>query len=772
MERKGAIIFIIFLTLLIILNGCIQQEKEKLQQQEKIQPPPECIEKKATDANLPESCKIWFNLQNIQESKQQQERSIENIPESVLTEECKKYSWPPDCNIIPEVESRKMCVKCKQSEVSENKQQDQEQQSQQSTEITVKSTGATYKTVSTKPTGWFTTGQDADIMISGIDFNNAGGPLLFNHPGTVASDGTHLLLADRNNNRILIWNKLPTSNIPPDLILGQKDFSSNNPGTGPDQMNWPVSVSVSKEGKLAVADTYNNRILIWNNIPTRNGQPADLVINSASGGLNVEKKRSIQWPWGVWTDGKKLAVSSTPNGIILLWNSFPTRNDQPADIYLTGNGNIGTPRTITSNGNNLIVGDHNAKVSVQMQGSFGTSGIGNFFWKNWPKNDDESYDFFMADPYDPQAVWMQGSFTDDGKLTMLGVKLHIWNSFPQNAGDKPDISVGPFIGGDGSSTVAVGNRLYLSLSNGNKIVEFNLLPTSANAKPDFTIGSPDLATNTLETNFIISNPVPATDGKSLFVSSDFDRKLYVWKNLPDESNAHPDFIYSLPDAPWDNELFGNALILAGKRSVYIWKTLPLNREKPDLIFENSIGNVQFKDLRGVALDDTYFYLSDGDANKIYVWEGIPSKDSNPKFVISTDQPWRLSSDGKYLVVTSTLSGPGGSIKIYRISDLSSNSQPIVLGNGKFNLPQGALVSQGHLFVGDTGFNRVLIWKNIEDAIAGRDADIILGAESLTDTNPEIGRNKLFWPANLAFDRSYLWIGEFKFSERLLRFSVY
>jgi hypothetical protein len=32
---------------------------------------------------------------------------------------------------------------------------------------------------------WFATGQDANILLSGIDFNNTGGALLFNHP-TVA----------------------------------------------------------------------------------------------------------------------------------------------------------------------------------------------------------------------------------------------------------------------------------------------------------------------------------------------------------------------------------------------------------------------------------------------------------------------------------------------------------------------------------------------------------------------------------------------------------
>lgn len=51
---------------------------------------------------------------------------------------------------------------------------------------------------------WFQTGQNADLVLSGVDFNNTGGPLLFNHPSGIASDGTRFLLCDRFNNRVLI----------------------------------------------------------------------------------------------------------------------------------------------------------------------------------------------------------------------------------------------------------------------------------------------------------------------------------------------------------------------------------------------------------------------------------------------------------------------------------------------------------------------------------------------------------------------------------------
>lgn len=633
--------------------------------------------------------------------------------------------------------------------------------------IQVTAVDSSYATASRGLSGWFTSGQAADIMLSGIDFNDTGGALLFNHPGTVTSDGEHLLLADRNNNRVLIWLTLPSTNTPPDLVLGQPDFTANNPGAGADQMNWPVSVSAAG-GKVAVADTYNDRILIWNSFPARNGQYADLILkNPAQPNSNLPP---IRWPWGVWTDGTKLALSSTQGGNVQLWHTFPTTSGQPPDVTLTAQGKMGTPRTITSDGQYLIVADHNAKIGETAPGS-PMGGPATFVWKTWPTVNDQPYDFTLDG-------WRQGTFAD-GRLILVSTTHFppsVWNEPPQSADDEPDLALGQgggfqFQTGDGSGITWAGGHLYLSLSNGNRIVGYNTFPASSSQLPDFVIGAPDIYTNTLETNFIVSNPVVATDGKSLFVSSDFDRKLYVWKSLPGESGAHPDWVYSLPEPPWDNALWGSSLALAGQKTVYIWTSLPLNGEQPDLTFTSKIGSVTFQDIIGVALDDKYFYLADGD--KIYVWEGIPAADSEPKFRLTTQGAGRLDSNGEYLV---TIVNFGHDVAVYRVADLSANSQPSILPTShdpahSFNLPGSAMVYAGHLFIADTGFDRVLIWNDIAGALAGKTADVILGAGDFQDTSPEIGADKLFWPCTLAFDGSYLWVGEFKFSERILRFSV-
>ncbi len=646
-------------------------------------------------------------------------------------------------------------------------------------------TGTEYKSVSSQPTGWFATGQGADIVLSAIDFYHAGGPLLFNHPGNIATDGQRLILADRNNNRILIWSQAPSGNQMPDLVLGQTDFNTIAPGSGLDQLNWPVCVATDGT-RLIVCDTQNHRVLVWQQFPTKNGQPADLIFGGF-GDQAADQRGKIVWPWSAWSDGEKLIITSTMGSQVLIWNKFPTMSQTPADLVLHL-PQFGTPRSIGSDGQHLTISDHNAKISG------GSDTQGTFFWNEFPTREDQPFDFFMAMPSgnrlsdnknlaQGEVLWGM-NFLPDGKFLGVGGQLYIWDQFPQNGQDFADVSVGStrpedkaikINGGDGSGSALVGGRLYLSLSNDNKIIGFDQVPSSHTSRPDFVIGAPNANTNTLETEFIISNPIPATDGASLYVLSDFDRKLYAWRKLPDESGAHPDFVYDGIEGN-DIALFKNRLVVAGRQSVTMWSSLPKNGEQSDSGFNGSIGDVRFQDLRGVALDDQYFYLGDQNANTIYVWPGVPDNNSKPIATLTVDSPLKIDSDGQYLTAACCQNRPGGGVAIWRVEDIKKNgsqAKPYYLSSRNFrlNLPGAALARDGSLFIADSGGNRVLIWRDIERAIKGSRPDVMLGQKNLTETTRAIGQNSMFMPNALAFDGSFLWVGETKFSERLLRFSV-
>lgn len=585
-------------------------------------------------------------------------------------------------------------------------------------EIKVTKLNSKYKVATSKPTGSFTTGQEADIMLSGIGFNKSGGPLLFNHPGNIASDGKNLILADRNNNRILIWNNAPSGNTPPDLVLGQKDFNTNNPGDSLDQLNWPIGVATDGK-KLVVADTENDRILIWNSFPSQNGQKADLELKGSKPRSGENRGVDILWPWAVWTNGEKLVVAATGGQGVLIWNTFPTQNNQPADIVLDLPKYFGTPRTVGSDGKNLVIGDHNAKPVDDRQGTF--------FWKTFPTKNNQAPDFFRAGG---TLLWGP-TVTKEGKLIGISDQIHIWNNFPQSQTQEPDLSVGAFPNtsgydfggmqaGDGSSVTMVGNKLYISLSNGNKIVGFKNIPTRQDQKPDFVVGSPDININTLLTNYFLTNPRVATDGKSFIAGSTFGGlRLYIWKQIPDEDGAKPDFIYDLNFPPNYVGIINGKLVVAGDQITAIWNKVPLDGEKPDQITQGEVN------------------------------------------------PGTFTGDGEYIA----LKRGQFEVAVYRKSDTGLKNPLKVFGKGFVNLPEDALVSFGKLFISDTVTHRVLIWNKIEDAIAGKNPEVVLGQDSFEGNEPRASKFGLFRPAALVFDGSYLWVGERKFSNRILRFSV-
>jgi hypothetical protein len=635
-----------------------------------------------------------------------------------------------------------------------------------SEEIAVNFTGSTYEPVTEKLTGWFETGQDADIVLGLNDFGKAM-PTIFNHPMKIATDGERLILADAWNNRVLIWNSIPTEiNQPPDLVIGQKDLNSSEPGLAADKLNWPAGVATDGQC-LLVADTENSRVLIWNDFPTESGEPADLVLGAPNftscydGPLpsGTEQKEIFLWPWDVFTDGTRVIVTSTCDGRVLIWNTFPTENFQPADVVLTQEVGLRTPRCAFFDGQHLLVGDYNARKT--------------FVWNELPQNDDEPYNFTLWGG--PEFAWAISSV--DGKLlTLMYQRVFIWNEFPLNETDEPDIMLGQvdFGGAPACPTaasfeassggmVATTDHLFISCFNQNRVLIYNAIPTFNITLADVVLGAPDFETNTLEENYVIQNAVPCSDGEHLFVGSDFDRRFYVWKKLPNESLAKPDIVYD-EIAPFGVATCSNKLVAvdAGRKVLLIWNNLPLNGEMPDIEFG------------GVAADENYLFVSDSEQNKIFVWEeGIPNTTRAPDFAIDILQPSQLSSDGEHLAATSI---EGRAVFIWNLPLNKGNLAPDVVIGGlygavRFNQPMGVFIDGEHLFVGDTAFSRVLIWNEIPTSNE-TPPDIVLGQENFEDTFHHTTRDGLFWTGTLSFDGSYLWVGEFKFSNRLVRFPVH
>ena len=181
-------------------------------------------------------------------------------------------------------------------------------------------------------------------------------------PTAVATDGRVLAIADTDNNRVLIWNAIPTTNNrPADVVVGQPDFTTTATSVPPTakSLRGPQGVWI-QGGKLYITDTQDHRVLIYNSIPTSNGAAADLVLGQPNFTTFVEPDLTQQKsdatannllnPVSVTSDGVRLYIADLGHNRVLIWNSLPTQNQQAADVVL------GQPNMTSSLPNNAFTG--------------------------------------------------------------------------------------------------------------------------------------------------------------------------------------------------------------------------------------------------------------------------------------------------------------------------------------------------------------------------------------------------------------------------------
>lgn len=166
---------------------------------------------------------------------------------------------------------------------------------------------------------------------NGSDEADTRGPTsrgVLSFPMSVWSDDTRLVVSDQGNNRVLIWDTFPGSSQEADHVLGQDDFTGSEPNAGgavrSHTLDEPRSVDVNEHGQLAVADTGNNRVLIWNAVPRSDGRAADQVIGQPSfesSGVGEPSAQSMFLPYHARFHKRNLIVSEPERNRVMIWRS-------------------------------------------------------------------------------------------------------------------------------------------------------------------------------------------------------------------------------------------------------------------------------------------------------------------------------------------------------------------------------------------------------------------------------------------------------------------
>lgn len=119
---------------------------------------------------------------------------------------------------------------------------------------------------------------DADSLCLRSPFNEG-------FVGGVGLDGANnLWVADNQNNRVLRFPYDPQTGLPArtaDLVLGQPNFTSASHGASLEEMYAPAAVRVDAHGSVYVADSLNNRVLIFDP-PLTSGMAASRLLGGGS----------------------------------------------------------------------------------------------------------------------------------------------------------------------------------------------------------------------------------------------------------------------------------------------------------------------------------------------------------------------------------------------------------------------------------------------------------------------------------------------------------
>jgi hypothetical protein len=282
-------------------------------------------------------------------------------------------------------------------------------------------------------------------------------------------------------------------------------------------------------GKLIVADTAQNRVFIWNEMPLSSYKTPDLVLGQL---LSTDTQRnaggetdasSLLYPSGVWSDGTQLIIADAWNHRVLIWNSFPTQNGQPADIVagqpdmqnnlpnVKGVGSVASaknlywPYGVWSDGKHLWIADTgNRRV---------------LFYENIPTENYQAADkvigkenFEDKDYEHENAVWPYSvKVSEDGVLAITDTQYYralIWNHWKDAFKKTADAIIGqPDLESCGQNQYNLrpksntlnwcydmfmrNGSLWLADTGNSRVLFFKKIPTENNVPADELFGNID-----------------------------------------------------------------------------------------------------------------------------------------------------------------------------------------------------------------------------------------------------------------------------------------
>lgn len=592
-------------------------------------------------------------------------------------------------------------------------------------------------------------GQAADVFLgqpNAISFsaNNGGiSASSLNSPYGLERNGSQLIVADKGNNRVLIFNDVTTltNNVAADVVAGQSSFTSVSAATSPNGLTGPTDVLVAGGG-LWVADSGNNRIIKYSVVPSSNYPTASLAVgqgNLSTGAWSCAAD-GLSSPTSLHYDGINLYIGDAGNHRVLAFNSLPTSSGSAATLVL------GQPDFVTCNAPSTTSGSSFSLGTLGAVGPFnGGIAVGDpaknriLVWNSAPTGNTQAANWVLGQPGLTESI-------PSNPLTAGAVRL-----------------------ANPMAALSDGNRAAIVDSGNNRVLIHDFLPTAHGGPASIVLGQADmdsfLANRNSGTNantlYMPTSALVVDNGAKMLVADTGNNRILVWNSFP------------------------NANGMAA--SIAIGQTAPTT---------NAIGSAadRLSAPRGMHYDGTSLFVADSGNNRVLYYSSMPTAYGASATKVLGQSSFGLSSPG----CGRTLMNQPASVFVYGnkliVADSGNNrvliwndaaaftngqGADIVLGQATYTTcssnrglstpdadrlssPYAVYVDKsGRLFVADSGNNRVLVWKSIPTT-NGQAADFEIGHALFTSgLMNATGINELTMakPMGLHVEGNNLWIAD-------------
>jgi len=530
----------------------------------------------------------------------------------------------------------------------------------------------------------------------------------FNYIGGLTSDGTRLVVSDTNNNRIQIWNTIPTtSEQAPDRVLGQADFTTcgynrtNTTTPAADSLYHPKGVAIAG-GKLVVADYRNARVLVWNNIANvASGANADVVFGNHSAEVTSNhfttknttvSQSGMNEPRDIFYDGTYLFVSNGSR--VLRFNGVPTTNNANAD-------GIWGQDSWTVNGGDVRANRLYEPVGVTKIGS----------------------DYCVADNRNHRVQRYNtvgnGSSAAPSALSSLGQE----NTSSARTGfneTTAGIIDSTHMTHPSAGCVTSSGKFFILDQYNNRVMMWNSIPTSSSTPADYIIGQTNATSYT-------PDGTAQTDGRAVQMA--YHQGMACNDQILAVSDQWRLLIWKISDITSNNVAAARVL------------------GQPNFsTFSGDVNTATSTSIlpRALALTNQYILAADPYRNRIMIWNmsdwtaGLPTNNEAADLVLG---PSNMTTKGSYPGIGTTTAS-----NMYDVQSIFTDNTKVIIADG-----------------GNSTVKRVLVWNSFPTS-NGQAADIVVGSDSLTASNgwgnwTTDNAARIENPTSVFYDGTRLYIGE-------------